>query len=109
MKLLIRVVAALAAITVTQLTPAHADDMFVECPGGGVGIGTTVTSCAFAASVKQAYLASGRMPVFNAESPETGQVYTMHCTPGFLVTLDDGQTRNTVRCVGGNDAVVVVI
>ncbi|MFT3899326.1 MAG: hypothetical protein QM728_03655 [Gordonia sp. (in: high G+C Gram-positive bacteria)] len=64
-----------------------------------VGVGTSVTSCPFAAAVRNAYLAAGskgEARTVTAGSPVTGQTYTMNCTP----------ERGIVVCRGGNDAVV---
>ncbi|MFT4201386.1 serine/threonine-protein kinase [Gordonia sp. (in: high G+C Gram-positive bacteria)] len=64
-----------------------------------VGVGTTVTSCPFAASVRDAYLAAGskgQARTVSAYSPVTGQSYSMSCLP----------ERGIVVCRGGNDAVV---
>ncbi len=64
-----------------------------------VGVGTAVTSCAFAAAVRDAYLAAGpkgQPRTVTAHSPVTGQSYPMSCLP----------EQGIVVCRGGNDAVV---
>ncbi len=43
-----------------------------------------------------------------AYSPVTGGIYKMQCAPGFIATFYDGSVVNSGRCVGGNNAVVVV-
>ena len=58
-----------------------------------------VTSCQFAAAVRDAYLAAGpkgQARRITASSPVTGRRYTMNCLP----------ERGVVVCRGGNDAVV---
>ena len=64
-----------------------------------VGVGTPVTSCQFAAAVRDAYLAAGpkgQARRITASSPVTGRRYTMNCLP----------EQGIVVCRGGNDAVV---
>jgi serine/threonine-protein kinase len=64
-----------------------------------VGVGTPVTSCQFAAAVRDAYLAAGpkgQARRVTASSPVTGRRYTMNCLP----------EQGIVVCRGGNDAVV---
>lgn len=64
-----------------------------------VGVGTQVTSCAFAENVHTAYLAAGpkgQSRTVIAHSPVTGVSYTMVCAP----------QSGIVVCSGGNDAVV---
>jgi hypothetical protein len=109
-------IAPLAAM-LGMATPAHAySELFVPCPatfsGGGYpsasGIASTVTSCPFAENVRYNYIVSGGMSVINAYSPAMGEVYTMQCGTGFTAHLSNGMTVNSVRCVGGNDAVVVL-
>lgn len=87
--------------------PAQATD-FIGCPSGHSGVATTVTSCEFAESVRGAYLASGGSSYITAYSPVTGQYYDMQCEPGFIAHLNYGATVPSVRCVGGNNAVVIV-
>ncbi|WP_440713450.1 serine/threonine-protein kinase [Gordonia sp. FQ] len=63
------------------------------------GIGSGVTSCEFAASVRAAYLAAGPKGgarVISAYSPVTGVNYTMSCGP----------EGGIVVCRGGNNAIV---
>jgi hypothetical protein len=88
--------------------PAHADgEVFLACPSGHSGIATTVTSCLFAENVRHGYLTqSGQM--ITAYSPVTGLDYDMQCASGFISNLDNGATVPSVRCVGGNNAVVIV-
>ncbi len=86
---------------------AYADEVFAVCPGGHAGIATTVTSCPFAQNVRSAYL-NQVGPVVVAYSPVTGMSYTMQCQPGFVASLNNGSTVNAVRCVGGDNAVVIL-
>jgi hypothetical protein len=108
-----RKVAAVAAITfvlaegVALAATASADEEFIGCPDGQSGVATTVTSCAFAENVRRAYFSQGG-PIVTAYSPVTGEVYDMQCQPGFIAHLVGGDTVASVRCVGGNDAVVIV-
>lgn len=44
-------------------------------------------------------------PLTGTSVPEPSE---MHCAPSFLATLNDGRNEELVRCVGGNDAVVVI-
>lgn len=88
-------------------TLAHADDVFAICPDGHSGIATTVTSCPFAMNVRRAYLTQYG-PIVVAYSPVTGLTYNMQCQSGFIATLNNGLTRDSVRCVGGNNAVVIL-
>ena len=43
-----------------------------------------------------------------AYSPVTGVCYKMQCAPGFIAHLNYGPVVPSVRCVGGNNAVVIV-
>jgi hypothetical protein len=63
-------------------------------------VGTSVTSCAFAESVRRAYInnAGRNRPVtVAATSPVTKRSYTMSCVGGQVV-----------RCTGGDNAVVYI-
>ena len=103
--------AAAAAIagTVGVAAPAQAyvDEAFLICPSGSSGVATSVTSCAFADNVRYSYLTQPGQ-VVTAYSPVTGQYYTMQCGEGFRAYLNNGAIVNSARCVGGNNAVVVV-
>ena len=65
-----------------------------------VAVGSSVTSCEFAASVWGEYIGAGgnggSMTV-RAYSPVTGSSYTMSCSGGAVIT-----------CTGGNNAVVYI-
>ncbi|GAB20411.1 putative serine/threonine protein kinase [Gordonia effusa NBRC 100432] len=66
-----------------------------------VGVGTSVTSCAFAFAVRDEYLrtgAKGQSRQVIAYSPKTFQSYVMNCNP----------EGDVVACRGGNNAVVVI-
>ena len=82
-------------------------DYFIACPSGHSGVATTVTSCAFAENVRYSYLQQYGQ-VITAYSPVTGMYYNMQCAPGFIAHLKYGPTVPSVRCVGGNNAVVIV-
>ena len=97
----------LAATALTTTAPAHADELFLACPSGHAGIATPVTSCAFAENVRYNYLSQGDQ-VITAYSPVTDMYYNMQCGPGFIAHLSYGATVPSVRCVGGNNAVVIV-
>ena len=100
--------AAAIAATVGVAAPANAIvDNFLVCPSRHSGIATTVTSCPFAENVRYAYLTQYGQ-VVTAYSPVTGMAYNMQCAPGFIAELNDGRTVPSVRCVGGNNAVVIV-
>ena len=62
--------------------------------GDGVSVGPN-TSCPFAQNVRDAYFSSGGSSTVTADSPVTGQVYTMNCTAG-----------SPHVCRGANDASV---
>lgn len=95
------------ALALLGAAPAHADEVFNVCGSGRVGVATTVTSCAFATEVRYSYLSQGG-PVVSAYSPITGMFYNMQCAGGFISHLNDGEIVRSVRCVGGDDAVVVI-
>jgi hypothetical protein len=80
---------------------------FIVCPDGHSGVATSVTSCEFAMNVRESYLSQGG-PTVIAYSPVTGESYQMECHAGFTSHLTNGLTVNSVRCVGGNDAVVIL-
>ena len=94
----------IAVAAPAQATPA---DYFIACPSGHSGVATTVTSCAFAENVRYSYLGQYGQ-VITAYSPVTGMYYNMQCAPGFIAHLNYGPTVPSVRCVGGNNAVVIV-
>jgi hypothetical protein len=98
-----------AALAVSILTSAlaHADWGFIMCPSGHDGVATEVTSCAFADNVRRAWL-DQYGPVVLAYSPVTGNVYDMQCAGGFTAHMNNGMVIDAVRCVGGNNAVVVL-
>jgi hypothetical protein len=80
---------------------------FIVCPDGHSGVATSVTSCEFAMNVRDSYLGQGG-PTVIAYSPVTGESYQMECHAGFTSHLTNGLTVNSVRCAGGNDAVVIL-
>jgi hypothetical protein len=93
---------------ISDVAPAHADESFFVCPPSyHSGIATLVTSCPFAENVRAAYLTQGG-PIVVAYSPVTGMAYTMQCAGGFIAHLYDGTIVPSMRCAGGNNAVVIV-
>lgn len=98
----------LSAAALLAAPQAQADGIFIACPDGHSGVATPVTSCAFAANVARAYFGSYGATLVNAYSPVTGQVYTMQCAGGFTADLSSGWSVRAARCVGGNNAVVIV-
>lgn len=97
--------AGAAAVAVALAPPAQAET-FIMCPSGRSGVATNVTSCAFADSVRASYLAQGG-PVITAYSPVTGMSYAMQCQGGFFAAMNNGVVVDSIRCAGGNNAVVV--
>jgi hypothetical protein len=102
-------VTAAPPVTVTQIPRAAPppDETFLICPDGHTGVATNVTSCEFALNVHESYLSQGG-PTVIAYSPVTGETYEMVCHAGFTSHLSNGMTVNSVRCTGGNDAVVIL-
>lgn len=92
--------------TLTQTVPPSPTVAPTPPPGtehcsAEVGVVGGVTSCAFAANVRTAYLAGGsegEARTVTAASPVTGQNYAMACAP----------ETGVVVCRGGNNAVVVI-
>lgn len=66
-----------------------------------------MTSCQFAMNVRDSYLRQGG-PTVIAYSPVTGDSYEMDCQAGYSARLADGSTVDSVRCTGGNNAVVIL-
>jgi hypothetical protein len=101
--------AAIAAgVGLVTASPAQAstETIFV-CPDGFTGVAEGHTSCAFAHNVGVGVYTQG-LPIVQAYSPVTDEVYTTQCGAGFEVYLNTGRTVNADRCVGGNNAVVWV-
>jgi|HubBroStandDraft_3_1064219.scaffolds.fasta_scaffold114666_2 hypothetical protein len=96
-------------IVVASVAPqAHADVGFVMCPSGRDGVASTVTSCAFADNVRDAFYALGMPTYLRAYSPVTDQVYVMTCIHGYMAQFINGQALIVARCSGGSNAEVVV-
>lgn len=99
-----------AGAVTSATTPVSLPPGANSCPisGEAVGglahsaVGSTATSCAFAERVRQAYGAGGPPTTtprqVYAESPVTGQQYSMTCIANGALVV----------CSGGNDAVVYV-
>ncbi len=99
--------AAVATAIGLGAAPAHAD-VFEMCPDGREGVVGGHTSCDFAENVRSAYYASGESTNIVAYSPVTGERYEMTCEGSFPANFSNGQTLNSTRCYGGNDAEVVI-
>jgi hypothetical protein len=97
---------AAAAAGLATAAPASAEP-FITCPDGRTGVATTVTSCEFAHNVRTAWFTQPG-PVVQAFSPVTDQIYDMQCESGFTADLSNGAVVDSARCVGGDNAVVVV-
>src|ERR1700744_1894936 len=107
MRKLLIAAAALTFLALGLANPANADESFDTCPSGNSGVATSVTSCAFADNVRGQYFAEGGGgPLFVVYSPITGEQYEVRCDPA-ISHFNDGTSKTTVRCTGGNDAVVV--
>ena len=105
------ILAALAALSIglvaAPVASAYVDESFIMCPSGRSGVATAVTSCPFADNVRYSYLTQSGS-VVRTYSPVTGQSYVMQCGEGFQAYFSNGATVRSARCVGGNNAVVVV-
>jgi hypothetical protein len=107
MKTKIAAAAAALLASVALAAPAQANEPFLVCPSGRSGVATQVTSCAFADNVRANYFYQGSGSVL-AYSPVTGATYNMWCSPGYVSTLNSWPWQvSSVRCTGGNNAVVV--
>jgi hypothetical protein len=96
------------ALCVILSSKAHADITFTMCGDAREGVVGSHTTCAFAENVRKGFFLQNMPRQFTAFSPSTGQAYDMECgglTPAHFV---DGRTLNTVRCYGGDGAVVVI-
>jgi hypothetical protein len=72
----------------------------VSVPFNNSAVGSDVTSCQFAESVRGQYLqnsGAGTTVTLNVFSPVTNQAYMMTCRGSHIV-----------MCTGGNDAVVYI-
>jgi hypothetical protein len=86
-----------ATPTTPTPTPTAPNPPATTSCGDGLSVGPN-TTCAFAESVREAYLGSGGGDVtVEAYSPVTQQSYTMSC-----------QARAPTRCTGGNNASVFI-
>jgi len=97
--------AGAVALGLATASPAQASELVTICPDGHSGVARGQTSCPFAHNVRVGLLYQGG-PIVVAPSPVTGDVYTMQCSPGFQIDLDNGMAVSAYRCVGGNNAVV---
>lgn len=88
--------------------PARGTDVFSICPDGHEGVVGGHTSCAFAASVRQSFYASGMPTTVFAYSPVTGDAYEMTCVGRYPAYFSDGSTKISTRCYGGDNAEVVI-
>lgn len=83
-------------------------DIFNICPDGHEGVVGGHTSCAFAVNVRQAFYATGMSNHFTALSPITGDGYDITCVGRYTAYFDDGSTKVSTRCYGGDNAEVVI-
>jgi hypothetical protein len=89
--------------------PAPNHGRFAVCPSGHDGVVSgTPTSCAFADNVRRAYYNQGQPDSLVAYSPVTDESYLMQCFGPYRATFTNGDAQDVVKCVGGNDAEVVV-
>jgi hypothetical protein len=58
-------------------------------------------------NVRDSYLGQGG-PTVIAYSPVTDDSYQMDCRAGYSARLANGLTVDSVRCTGGNNAVVIL-
>lgn len=100
------VIGALMAGGIAFSAPASAEE-FEMCPDGHEGVAEGRTTCAFADNVRSAYQ-NEPGPLYHAYSPVTGEMYVMQCQGGFTANLIGGARVDSVRCVGGDDAVVIL-
>lgn len=106
-RILYVVIGALVAGGIAFPAPANADEPFMVCPDGHTGVAEGHTSCPFAHDMRVAY-ESQPGPLYNVYSPVTDETYQMQCQGGFTADLIGGAQVDSVRCVGGNDAVVLL-
>src|ERR1700743_1662805 len=107
MRKLLIAAAALPFLGLRLANPANADESFDTCPSGNSGVATSVTSRPFADNVRGQYFAEGGgRTLLVVYSPVTGEQYEVRCDPA-ISHFNDGTSKTTVRCTGGNDAVVV--
>lgn len=83
------------------------DESFYECPSGHSGVLNEATSCDFADSVSTAFHARPSNTVY-AYSPVTNTTYKMTCDGPYKAHLTGGTVQTSWKCVGGNNAAVVV-
>ena len=91
---------------VALAAPANAAESVSICPDGFTGVAEGQTSCVFAHNVGVGVYRQG-IPIVDAYSPVTGEVYQMQCSTGFQISAG-GRAISADRCVGGNNAVVWV-
>ncbi|AAS05070.1 hypothetical protein PICSAR240_03901 [Mycobacterium avium subsp. paratuberculosis] len=90
------------------LPPPGGTTVFSICPDGHEGVVGGHTSCAFAENVRRTFYASGMADTFTAFSPVTGDAYEMTCAGRYPAYFEDGSTKVSTRCYGGNNAEVVI-
>lgn len=82
--------------------------VFTICPDGHEGVVGGHTSCAFAQNVRRTFYDSGMATTFTAYSPVTGDAYGMTCAGRYPAYFEDGSTKISTRCYGGDNAEVVI-
>lgn len=88
--------------------PAGGTTVFTICPDGHEGVVGGHTSCAFAQNVRRTFYNSGMLTTFTAYSPVTGDAYEMTCAGRYPAYFEDGSTKISTRCYGGDNAEVVI-
>lgn len=88
--------------------PAAGTTVFTICPDGHEGVVGGHTSCAFAQNVRRTFYSSGMATTFTAYSPVTGDAYEMSCAGRYPAYFEDGSTKISTRCYGGDNAEVVI-
>lgn len=90
------------------LLPPGGTNVFSICPDGHEGVVGGHTSCAFAENVRRTFYNSGMANTFTAYSPVTGDAYDMTCAGRYPAYFEDGSTKVSTRCYGGDNAEVVI-
>lgn len=90
------------------LPPPAGTTVFTICPDGHEGVVGGHTSCAFAENVRRTFYNSGMATTLTAYSPVTGDAYEMTCAGRYPAYFEDGSTKISTRCYGGDNAEVVI-
>lgn len=93
---------------VPAIPPPAGTTIFSICPDGHEGVVGGHTSCAFAENVRRVFYNSGMANTFTAYSPVTSDAYEMTCAGRYPAYFEDGSTKVSTRCYGGDNAEVVI-